>query len=349
MDVNSLVLVIGAAGIDIKGIPHTAPVWKASTPGIVRRSFGGVARNIAENLARLEVNVALLTVIGGDVLGEAVLKHCQQSGINMNYIKRDASSNTGSYVSVMDEEGDLAIAVSDYEIMQTLDSDYLESQRELFAKAEMIALDLNVTEEALAKILDLADDYDVPVVADPTTPTRAGKLRPYLDHLYVVTPNAAETTSLCDLEFPAHDHATAVEAARHLIKLGTKIAIVTLGDQGLAYADANSKGHIPSTKTHIVDSTGAGDALTAGVMFGLVNDLPLDEAMRLGVTAAVITLRSLETVCPELTPDLLYDGRQSSIRSAKAGSTTKTLSNYFSSAQRSLWLSYLASASATNR
>jgi pseudouridine kinase len=307
MNGESLVLVIGAAGIDIKGIPYSAPLWKASTPGIVRRSFGGVARNIAENLARLEMNVTLLTVIGEDVLGEAVLNHCRQSGMNMDYVKRDASHNTGSYVSVMDETGDLTIAVSDYEIMETLDIAYLESQRDLFAEAEMIALDLNMTEEALAKIFDLADDYDVPIVADPTSPARAGKLRPFLDQLYVVAPNAAETTSLCDLEFPAHDHGTAVEAARHLIKLGAEIAIVTLGDQGLAYADANSKGHIPSTKTQIVDSTGAGDALTAGVMFGLLNDLPLDEAMRLGVTAAVITLRSPETVCPDLTPDLLYD------------------------------------------
>ena len=69
-----------------------------------------------------------------------------------------------------------------------------------------------------------------------------------------------------------------------------------------------SKADIPAVKTKVVDRTGAGDALTAGVVFGLVNGFPIDEAVRLGATAAALTLRHEQSVCPELSLDCLYNG-----------------------------------------
>jgi pseudouridine kinase len=47
--------------------------------------------------------------------------------------------------------------------------------------------------------------------------------------------------------------------------------------------------------------------LTAGVVFGLINDFPVDEAVRLGASAAALTLHSRETVCPTLSLERLYD------------------------------------------
>ena len=129
----------------------------------------------------------------------------------------------------------------------------------------------------------------------------------YLKRVYMVVPNAAETTTLCGLQIPAHDLQSAIQAANHLMSMGTKIAIVTLGENGLAYAETGNRGHISARHTRVIDSTGAGDALTAGVIFGLVHEMPLDEAMRLGVTAASLTLQCEESVYPLLTPDLLYN------------------------------------------
>jgi pseudouridine kinase len=106
---------------------------------------------------------------------------------------------------------------------------------------------------------------------------------------------------------PAHDLDAAIHAAKQLVSLGAEIVIITLGEKGVAYADRSGGGHIQARKTEVVDSTGAGDALSAAVIFGLLNELSLDEAMRLGVTAASLTLRSRETVLPELTADLLYE------------------------------------------
>lgn len=307
MDIDGHVLVIGAAGIDVKGIPASPLVVGESIPGRVRRSFGGVARNVAENLARLEVETILLTALGMDASADQILHHCETSGIIMRHIKRCSDARSGFYLSIMDEEGDPIYAVSDYDIMKFLDIPYLKAQHALFDDAQMIMLDLNIPSESLECVFDLAEEYEVPVAVDPTSAAKASRLRPYLDRVHLVTPNAAETTVLCGLEVSTQDQNSAVKAAHHLITMGTDIAIVTLGERGLAYADASGTGHIPAVTTHVVDSTGAGDALTAGVIFGLIQDMPLDEAIRLGVTAASLTLQCEESVAPHLSPDLLYD------------------------------------------
>lgn len=300
------VLVIGAAAIDVKGTSYNRLLPKNYNLGAVQTSFGGVARNIAENLARLDTEVVFLTALGEDIAGDSLYHHCTQSGINMRYVKRCTDVRTGQFMAIFDKDHSMEAAVSDFEIMPHVDVPYLDSHRSLFEAAQMVVVDLNLTDDALAYILQLADQYNLPIVADPTSPVRAGRLQSFLSQMYLVTPNAAETTALCGLDVPPHNLDTAIQAAHNLITMGAEIAIVTLGEQGLAYSDGTNQGHIPAVKTKIVDETGAGDALTAAVMFGLLNDLPLDEAMRLGVTAASLTLRCKESVSPDLTPDLLY-------------------------------------------
>ena len=71
-------------------------------------------------------------------------------------------------------------------------------------------------------------------------------------------------------------------------------------------ADSTGSGYIDALRTNVVDSTGAGDAFTGATIFGLLNEVPVDEAMRLGVTAASLTLETLESVVPNLSQELLY-------------------------------------------
>jgi pseudouridine kinase len=301
------VLVIGAAGLDIKGRSNTALQNATSNPGIVRSCFGGVARNIAENLARLEIEVVLLSVVGNDAYGDLIMAQAATAGVNVAHVLQLDDQRSGSYVAILDDDGDLAVAVSDYEIIKYLDSAFLQDKIELFKSAKMIVLDLNLLSETLEKILEFAKTYQIPVCVDPTSPAHAEKIRPYLHQLYLITPNFSEVTKLCNTSFDEENVDSALNAAKELVSSGLKIAIVTLGSQGVVYASHNLSGHLPALKTHIVDSTGAGDALSAAVIYGLLNDISLEEAMRLGVTAATLTLRSRDSVVQELTTDLLYE------------------------------------------
>lgn len=301
------VLVIGSSGIDIKGRPIGELEWDRPNLGIVRNSVGGVARNIAENLARLEVPTVLLTAVGKDSEGSRVLEQCAESGIDCTNVLVTADSHTGIYMALLKADGELHLAISDFEIMNYLDTDYLYERERLFRRATMIVIDNTLSDEALAAVFDLAERHKVRVCADPTTPTLAGRLCDYLPQLYLIVPNAGETTALCGLNDPAQDRETAIDAARHLVSMGAKIAVVTLGEKGIAYADGSGGGFIRAIKTDVIDSTGAGDAFSGAVIFGLLNEVPVDEAMRLGITAASLTLQSRETVLPALSQELLYD------------------------------------------
>ena len=304
---DGYVLVIGSAGIDVKGRPQQEVTWETPNPGSVRISVGGVARNIAENLARLEIPIVLLTAVGDDFAGDELLGVCEEAGINCDYVRQIPDARTGTYLALLKPDGQLHVAVSDFDIMSFVDPDYVLEHEHLFQDATMVVIDAALTEEALATVFELAARHQVRVAVDPTTPALASRLRPYISETYMIVPNASETVALCGLDAPATDRASAIAAARQLIALGAKIAVVTLGEKGLAYAHSGGAGFIRAIQTEVADATGAGDAFSGAAIFGLLNDVPIDEAMRLGIAAASMTLASKQTVLGNLNPDLLYD------------------------------------------
>lgn len=301
------VLVIGSAGMDVKATSASALEWGATNLGRVRSSVSGVARNIAENLAHLEVETLLMSAVGQDTAGRRVLRKCKASGIDVSLVRVIAGAATSTHTSIFKPDGELLTAVADFDVMNHIDSDFLIENEHLLADAAMVVIDATLSEAALATLFELAARHKIRVCADPTLPVLAGRFCEHLHEMYMVSPNAAETTALCGLENPAHDRETAIEAARHLVMLGTQIAVVTVGERGLAYADSSGGGFIPAINTRVVDTSGAGDAFSGAVIFGLLNDVPVDEAMRLGVTAASLTLQSKYTVVPNLSQEMLYD------------------------------------------
>ena len=173
----------------------------------------------------------------------------------------------------------------------------------------MIVIDATLSAEALATVFEIADRYHTRASA-PTRPclSLAGRLIPLSVAACTwsrpTPPRRPRSAALPD---PARPAKAAIDAARHLVSMGVEIAVVTLGEQGVAYADGSGGGFIRAMRTQVVDPTGAGDAFSAAVIFGLLNEVPVDEAMRLGMTAAALTLQSRETVLPGLSQELLYD------------------------------------------
>lgn len=300
------VLVIGSSGIDIKGRPPGPLTYGTPNLGRVRNSVGGVARNIAENLARLEVPTVLLSAIGRDAEGGRVMRASEKAGIDMESVLRIPGKRTGSYMALLTPEGQLDVAIADFEITEAIDSDYILDHEYLFEDALMVAIDATLEDDALETVIDTAARYDVKIAADPTNPMLAGRLCRFLDALEIIVPNASETQSLCGLS-AVHDRDSALDVARTLVSMGVEVAVVTLGAEGLVYAHSGGAGALRALQTEVIDATGAGDAFCAGMIFGMLNHVPLDEAMRLGSTAASLTLRSRNTVLTDISQDLLYE------------------------------------------
>jgi pseudouridine kinase len=301
------VLVIGSACIDIVGVLNGELQPGTSNPAQIRTSFGGVARNVAENLSRLGQPVNLLTVVGEDQNGDLLLKTIAEAGVNVEAVRRTAQHPTGTYLAVVNKEGELQTALDDLRLMSLLTPDYVQQQEHLFRNASLLFVDANLPKETLRKAMSLAKAAKLPVCADPTSTALAQKLKPYLNKLSLVAPNSAEAAILTDGVFNTTRRKGALQAAKHLVSHGVGIVIVSIAAFGVCYATSETSGHIPAIRTEIVDPTGAGDALTATVLFALLNEIELDDAVRLGVSAASLTLRHRGAVVPDLSLEELYN------------------------------------------
>ncbi|MFZ5818293.1 MAG: carbohydrate kinase family protein [Chloroflexota bacterium] len=311
VDADLPVLVLGGAGIDVIGRLEADLKPATSNPARIRRSYGGVARNVAENLARLGQPARLLTVIGEDDAGQELLAHTAEAGVDVSAVIRTRDYPTGFYMGVVGGGGALQFAVDDMRLLDEMTPHYLQEQETLFKSSSLVFVDANLPVKTLRAAVNLAKRARIPICADPTSTALAVKLTPLLPKLFLVTPNGKEAGVLTGLSWDASERKAAREAAREaarmLVGQGVKIALVALAEFGVVYATAETTGHIPAIRTRIGDPTGAGDALTAAVLFGLLNDIPLDDAIRLGVSAASLTLRHPGSVYPGLSLEALYD------------------------------------------
>ncbi len=301
------VLVIGAAGVDIVGVLKGELRLETSNPSQIRTSFGGVARNVAENLARLGQPARLISVIGTDHEGDELVRQAEAAGIDLCALLRTSERPTGTYLAVVNSRGERQFGLDDMRAIAVLSPAYLEEKSDLFREASLLFLDANLSKESLRKAVTMAHKAKVPICADPASASLAERLRPHLSKLFMITPNSTEAGILCNTTIDPSRRRQAREAARCLVSQGVKIAIITLAQFGVCYATDETSGFVPAIRTDIVDPTGGGDALTAAVIFGLLNDIPLDDAIRLGVSAATLTLRYAGAVVPDLTLEKLYD------------------------------------------
>lgn len=301
------VLLVGAILLDVKGKPQAGLEPGVSNPAAIRSTRGGTARNVAENLALLGADVYLISAVGDDLPGKQLLEQTAASGVHVETVQVIEGASTGTYVAVLEEDGSLSVAMDDVRVMAAITPELLETHRTLFADAAMIMMDGSLPPETMAKVVELAQAYGVPLVADPSSTRVAYKLRPYLSHLHLVVPNEREAAELCELEFDESDTDAGLHLARALVKAGVEHAVVTRADFGLNYATDQETGTIPARYSQFVDSTGTGDALTAAIVFGMLNDLSDIESIRLGAAAVSLTLQTAETVVPNLSLDMLYE------------------------------------------
>jgi pseudouridine kinase len=301
------VLVIGASGVDIVGRLRGELSSAGSSPARIRTSFGGVARNVAENLARLGHPVTLMSAIGTDQSGDRLLEQVAAAGVDVKNVLRNPDYPTGTYIGVLSAQGSVKFAIDDMRAVTAITPQVLKEKADLFRDASVIFVDANLSKESLRTVFSLARQANRPVCADPTAAGLARRLRPYLGRLQLISPNEVEASVLTERTIDPSQQDQSLSAAKYLVSLGVEIAVISLGAFGLCYATSETNGHIPAIRTEVVDPTGAGDALIATIIYSLLNDIPLDEAVRLGVTAASMTLRHPGAVVPDLSLQKIYD------------------------------------------
>jgi pseudouridine kinase len=300
------VVLIGSACFDIRGRVRDCFQPGRVNAGRVRIAPGGTARNIAENLARLDVSVRLLTAVGDDEQGRVLVQHARSTGIVLDNDELivDSARPSGSFLALLGDDGQMIGAIDDTSVMSGITPRDIHHWHRTIRDAALVVADATLRPQTIATIARLCRRYGVGFCLEPVSPALAPRIAPCLPDTTLITPNMAEAGVLTGL--PVTNRDEALYAALALQARGANTVIITMSGAGVVYVSADSSGHVPAVTTEVVDAAGAGDALTAGVIFGLRNDFALDEAVKLGTAMASLTMLATETVHPELSLERAY-------------------------------------------
>jgi pseudouridine kinase len=268
----------------------------------VKSSFclGGVARNIAENLARLDLPVFLVSHIGRDPYGDSVLSQLKPFQIDTSFVSRSPKLPTATYTAFLEPDGELFIATAEMDIYDEITPHLLGPQLKVLGNLDLLVLDSNLKEDALRFIADHMP-RSLPIWGIPVSVAKAGRFKDILSRLNGIILNQDELSHL--VQRPMTGPMQIKQACTELMDRGIATVIVTCGGQGVIAAQgANYFSYILKKKQTNLDVTGAGDAFSAGVLFGLQHDCSLSEAIQYGMASARLTLQSSATVNPDLNP-----------------------------------------------
>ena len=295
MDKRRSIAVVGGANVDIGGFPSARLLAGDSNPGKVRISSGGVGRNIAENAARMGLNVNLVSAIGSDANGRMLLEDCAAKSIGTGQCLIEDELSTSVYLFMVDESGDMHSAINDMEIQSRLTPEALAERLDFLNAMSAVVIDANLPPES---ILYLCENLQVPVFADAVSAAKAGKLRAAMPYIHCIKPNRLEAELLTGMQI--RDFVDAAECARRMVEMGAKQVFLTLGDQGALCADARQCIFLPCKVRGIVNATGAGDAFTAALVWAHCEGMDLRKSGIAGMAASEIAITALETVSPKL-------------------------------------------------
>ncbi len=299
-------VVIGGSNIDVLGTPDGELVPGESNPGRVRLSPGGVARNVAEAAARLGVETTLITAVGDDLFGQIVLESCSEVGVDVTGVIVSPDYPTSVYSSLLNQHGDMAAAVSDMAVMAAIGPETITQNAELLRSAGAILVDTNLEGPALESLLTL--DSHAPVFVDPVSAAKASRLEDLLAHVHTLKLNRHEAEVLTGLPLSGEsdfDSGSRGAAADRLLEAGPERVFLTLGSEGIFFADASGRGVIAAPDVRAVNANGAGDAGAAALVAGYLSGESAETCARLCVATATLAALSERTIPEDLSMDAL--------------------------------------------
>jgi len=297
------IAVIGTTFVDIKGYPQTKYIPGGRNAGRVLHVHGGVCRNIAEDIANVELRPSFVTVVGDDGLGHAVVSQLQRHKVNTDFVRYEPDG-TGIWLAVFDNSGDVVASIS-----QRPDTDGIarildERGDEIFAGADSVAVEMDISDDILKRIFRLAQKYGIGVYAPVSNMSIAVERRDLLRYLSCFVCNVQEAGLLFSEDYTGKTPEEMADLLAERIRDGEILRIVvTMGAQGAVYAEADgTRGTVPPIPVDAVDTTGCGDAFFAGVCIGLTYGKTLEEACRIGTRLAASVIATRENVCPRFLP-----------------------------------------------
>ena len=298
------IVVLGAVFVDIKGYPSEVYIPGGRNAGRVEQVHGGVSRNIAEDIANVELRPTFISLVDDSGAGADVIKKLKSHKVNTDYI-RVTPNGMGTWLAVFGNNGDVEAAISKRPDLHPILDTLIEHGDEIFSQADSISLEIDIDKDIVKQVFMLAEKYDKPVYAVVSNMRIAVERRDFLRSTHCFVCNQQEAGILFSDDYRDKAPQEMADILAERIKAARiQRMIVTMGEHGAVYATTDGeKGICPAKKVDVKDTTGAGDAFFAGATIGLTYGKTMQEACEIGTRLAASVICTSENVCPRFLPE----------------------------------------------
>lgn len=285
-------LIIGGSNIDIKATSRDTLILHDSNIGTLSVSYGGVSRNVVENLLRISDDVLFLTAVGKDDNGKGLVRQLEGLGCRVLSLRDD--KETSHYIAIHDEKGDLYVAICVSDILETLTKEHFRPFEDIIREHESIVIDTNLSKEAIDYLLDTFAGNKF--LVEGVSANKIVRLKDHLDHVWLLKSNLLEARYLLGEEtLPAE------KVGKELFERGVRNAVITDSEHSVMVMEEGKVSFIPVKKAkHVVSTMGCGDSLFAGLIHGLHHGYSLTDAVKFGIRMSEITILSPYAVDPDI-------------------------------------------------
>lgn len=297
------IAIVGNVFVDIKGFPDDNYIPGGRNAGKVEIVHGGVGRNVAEDIANIELRPRFVSMVDDTPEGEEVLRKLKNHKVNTDYVPA-VPNGMGMWLAVFDETGDIVGSISKRPDMSALETLINEKGDEIFADCDSIVVEIDLDKEIIKSVFKYAEKYKKRVYAVVANMSIASQRRDFLQSIDCFVCNVEEAGILFVSDFEEMSpEELCDELSRKVVSARIPSMVVTLGSRGAVYADMNGdKGVYPARRVKVRDTTGAGDAFCAGVAIGLTYGKTMREAVEIGTQLASSVITVSENVCPRFLP-----------------------------------------------
>ncbi len=290
------ILVFGASVVDIIGFTNVSYIPLNSNPGSVKISYGGVCRNIAENMARVGLNTKFISILGNDETGRGMLEHSRMVGYDMEDSLITKHGGTPTYMAVLNECGEMVSAVVDMKSINELTTEFIDEKTQTIENAEYVIVDTDNPE----KLEYLLKKYHTKTrfVLDPVSAAKADDVKHLIKYFHTIKPNRHEAEQLAGFGIKNDD--TLIKAAKQFHDQGVTNVFISLDAEGIFYSDGQQMGKIKANEALVKNVTGAGDSFVAGLGYGFMKELDTIETARFAIAMSLVTIEHEETIHPDM-------------------------------------------------
>ncbi len=296
------VIVIGGALADITGIPNKILIQGDSNPGKISISSGGVARNIAENLVRLDVNVNFITALGKDIFGNNIMSDCQNLNIDIKDSIIHDELPTAFYLLIVNEKGNLDVGISDTQIIKEINVDYIQTKKNIISQYDIIVLDTNLNVETIKYIVEAFPDKKIFI--DLVSIAKALKIKDFIGKFHTIKPNLTESEAITGIKY--ENETDLIKMKNWFLSKGIKQIFISLGEKGCYFANEKESGLVKGKTVDSINASGAGDAFMSGIIASEVEERSIYESACFATGSAVAALSHTKAVNPNISQKLIF-------------------------------------------